>query len=97
MVHPDLGVVLCVGSAHAGEFGSIDNIAAAKGELVEALTPAGRAILNFDDARVRAMAQRSGAPVTFFSSADAAVDESGAEHACRPATCAPTPTGRAGI
>ncbi|PYI38581.1 UDP-N-acetylmuramoyl-tripeptide--D-alanyl-D-alanine ligase [Arthrobacter psychrolactophilus] len=75
MVHPDLGVVLGVGSAHAGEFGSIDNIATAKGELVEALTPAGRAILNFDDGRVRAMAQRSGAPVTFFSSADAAPDE----------------------
>ena len=73
MVHPDVGVVLCVGSAHAGEFGSIDNIAVAKGELVEALPPHGRALLNFDDARVRAMASRSGAPVTFFSSADAPV------------------------
>ncbi len=71
MVRPDIGVVLCVGSAHAGEFGSIDNIAAAKGELVEALPAHGRALLNFDDARVRAMASRSGAPVTFFSSADA--------------------------
>ncbi|MHA7176070.1 UDP-N-acetylmuramoyl-tripeptide--D-alanyl-D-alanine ligase [Arthrobacter sp. Sr24] len=72
MVRPDIGVVLCVGSAHAGEFGSIDNIAVAKGELVEALTPGGCAILNFDDGRVRAMAARSGAPVRFFSSADAA-------------------------
>lgn len=73
MVRPDLGVVLGVGSAHAGEFGSIDNIAVAKGELVEALTPTGRALLNFDDGRVRAMATRSGAPVSFFSSADADV------------------------
>ena len=73
MVRPDVGVVLCVGSAHAGEFGSIENIAAAKGELVEALPPHGRALLNYDDARVRAMAVRSGAPVTFFSSADAPV------------------------
>lgn len=72
MVRPDLGVVLCVGSAHAGEFGSVENIATAKGELVEALAPQGHAILNYDDSRVRAMAQRSGAPVTFFSSADAA-------------------------
>ncbi|AIX99709.1 UDP-N-acetylmuramoyl-tripeptide-D-alanyl-D-alanine ligase [Arthrobacter sp. PAMC 25486] len=72
IVHPDLGVVLCVGSAHAGEFGSIDNIAQAKGELVAALAPNGRALLNYDDARVRAMAARSSAPVTFFSSADAA-------------------------
>ncbi|WP_343320059.1 UDP-N-acetylmuramoyl-tripeptide--D-alanyl-D-alanine ligase [Arthrobacter sp. TMP15] len=71
IVNPDLGVVLCVGSAHAGEFGSIENIAVAKGELVAALTPRGRAVLNYDDGRVRSMAARSGAPVTFFSSADA--------------------------
>jgi len=71
LVNPDIGVVLCVGSAHAGEFGSIDNIAVAKGELVEALPAHGTAILNYDDARVRAMAARANAPVTFFSSADA--------------------------
>ncbi|WP_104092374.1 UDP-N-acetylmuramoyl-tripeptide--D-alanyl-D-alanine ligase [Arthrobacter sp. GMC3] len=71
LVEPDIGVVLCVGSAHAGEFGSIDNIAAAKGELVQALPAAGTAILNFDDSRVRAMAARATAPVTYFSSADA--------------------------
>lgn len=79
MVAPDLGVILCVGSAHAGEFGSIDNIAVAKGELVAALTPQGRALLNYDDGRVRAMAARSGAPVTFFSSADAPETGSGQE------------------
>lgn len=79
MVSPDLGVILCVGSAHAGEFGSIDNIAVAKGELVEALTPQGRALLNYDDGRVRAMAARSGAPVTFFSSADAPETGTGQE------------------
>ena len=72
LVHPDIGVVLCVGSAHAGEFGSIDNIALAKGELVAALPSGGTAILNFDDSRVRAMAARADAPVTWFSSADAA-------------------------
>ena len=33
---PQVGVVLNVGSAHIGEFGSRDNIATAKGELVEA-------------------------------------------------------------
>lgn len=71
LVRPDLGVVLCVGTAHAGEFGSIENIAQAKGELVAALAPQGRALLNYDDSRVRAMAARSAAPVTFFSSADA--------------------------
>ena len=38
---PRIGAVLNVGRAHAGEFGSIDAVAKAKGELVEAL-PAGR-------------------------------------------------------
>lgn len=70
IVHPDIGVVLCVGSAHAGEFGSIDNIALAKGELVAALPANGTAILNYDDSRVRAMAARAAASVTWFSSAD---------------------------
>ena len=77
MVRPDLGVVLCVGTAHAGEFGSIENIAQAKGELVAALAPEGRALLNYDDGRVRAMAARSAAPVMFFSSADAAGEAPG--------------------
>ena len=37
MVRPRIGVVLNVGVAHVGEFGSQAGIAAAKGELVEAL------------------------------------------------------------
>ncbi len=73
LVNPDIGVVLCVGSAHAGEFGSIDNIAQAKGELVAALPSDGTAILNFDDSRVRAMSTRASARVTWFTSADAGV------------------------
>lgn len=69
MVKPDLGVVLCVGSAHAGEFGGVENIEKAKGELVEALPEHGTALLNHDDARVARMAQRSGAPVRYYGSA----------------------------
>ncbi|WP_125615619.1 UDP-N-acetylmuramoyl-tripeptide--D-alanyl-D-alanine ligase [Specibacter cremeus] len=71
LVHPDIGVVLGVGTAHAGEFGSVENIAVAKGELVEALGAAGTAILNHDDLRVRAMAGRGPAPVLYFTSAEA--------------------------
>lgn len=66
LVKPDIGVVLGVGSAHAGEFGGVENIAQAKGELVEALSPTGTAVLNLGDGRVSAMARRTVAPVLWF-------------------------------
>ncbi|SNT53147.1 UDP-N-acetylmuramoyl-tripeptide--D-alanyl-D-alanine ligase [Asanoa hainanensis] len=56
---PRVGVVLNVGTSHIGEFGSVDNIAAAKGELAEAVPVDGVAILNADDERVRKMAVRT--------------------------------------
>ena len=65
---PDVAVVLNVGSAHVGEFGSRDNTAAAKGEIVEALDPRGLAILNADDHYVSAMAQRTQASIRWFGS-----------------------------
>lgn len=71
---PRLGTVLCVGRAHAGEFGSLAAIAVAKGELPAALPADGVAILNADDLRVAAMAARTNARViTFGRSADADV------------------------
>jgi len=45
IARPQIGVVLVVGSAHVGEFGSREEIAKAKGELIDALTPIGTAIL----------------------------------------------------
>ena len=56
---PDVSVVLNVGVAHVGEFGSRAAIAQAKGELVEALGPDGVAVLNADDPAVAAMAART--------------------------------------
>jgi UDP-N-acetylmuramoyl-tripeptide--D-alanyl-D-alanine ligase len=71
---PRLGAVLCVGHAHAGEFGGLDQIAAAKGELPAALPADGVAILNADDSRVAAMTARTRARiVTFGRSAGADV------------------------
>lgn len=58
MVRPDISVVLTVGSAHAASFGSIENIAKTKGEIVEALPAGGTAVLNADDIRVAAMGSR---------------------------------------
>lgn len=60
---PKVGIVLNVGKAHLGEFGSVEAIAQTKGELVEALPADGFAILNVDDERVRAMASRTDASV----------------------------------
>lgn len=74
IARPDVGVELVVGAAHAGEFGSLEATAQAKGELVEALTPQGLAVLNADDDRVAAMASRTRARVlTFGRSAHADV------------------------
>lgn len=55
---PHASAVLNVGSAHLGEFGSVDNITLGKGEIVEGLRPGGTAVLNADDARVTAMEPR---------------------------------------
>jgi UDP-N-acetylmuramoyl-tripeptide--D-alanyl-D-alanine ligase len=63
---PRYGAVLNVGHAHAGEFGGLDQVARAKGELVEALPADGVAILNADDPRVLAMAARTAARVVTF-------------------------------
>jgi UDP-N-acetylmuramoyl-tripeptide--D-alanyl-D-alanine ligase len=70
IVRPHVGIVLNVGSAHLGEFGSVENIAVAKGELVEAATSL--AVLNADDPLVIAMASRTPHPVVTFGSTEAA-------------------------
>lgn len=69
---PRIGVVVNVGVSHIGEFGSIEVIATTKAELVGALPPAavgGLAVLNADDARVRAMAAGTDADVVLAGEA----------------------------
>jgi UDP-N-acetylmuramoyl-tripeptide--D-alanyl-D-alanine ligase len=63
---PDISLVLNVGKAHIGEFGSQAQIAAAKGELVDALGPGGAAVLNADDPLVAAMGRTTPARVWTF-------------------------------
>ncbi|MFC9536467.1 UDP-N-acetylmuramoyl-tripeptide--D-alanyl-D-alanine ligase [Streptomyces sp. NPDC056975] len=72
---PQIGVVLNVGSAHVGEFGSREAIATAKGELVESLPPAdqgGVAVLNADDELVAAMSTRTTASVVTYGTGESA-------------------------
>jgi UDP-N-acetylmuramoyl-tripeptide--D-alanyl-D-alanine ligase len=72
LVPPDVAVVLNVGSAHLGEFGSRDAIAEAKGELVAALRTDGVAVLNADDPRVAAMTKLTPERVLTFGRSDGA-------------------------
>ncbi|AZM51071.1 UDP-N-acetylmuramoyl-tripeptide--D-alanyl-D-alanine ligase [Streptomyces sp. WAC 06738] len=70
LVAPDVAVVLNVGQAHLGEFGSRAAIATAKGELVRGLAPGGTAVLNADDPRVAAMRALTDGPVLTFGRAE---------------------------
>ena len=80
IARPDVGLVLNVGKAHIGEFGSREAIARTKGELVEALPEDGTAVLNADDPLVAAMASRTKAVVrTYGESAGADVRITGLE------------------
>lgn len=63
MAPPQIGVVLNVGTAHVGEFGSQGAIGTAKAELVQALPATGFAVLNADDPIVSAMASQTRAHV----------------------------------
>ncbi|GGZ93164.1 UDP-N-acetylmuramoyl-tripeptide--D-alanyl-D-alanine ligase [Streptomyces spiroverticillatus] len=72
LVPPRIGLVLNVGTAHVGEFGSRENIALAKGEMVESLPADGVAVLNADDHLVREMASRTKARVLYFGESETA-------------------------
>ena len=64
---PSIGVVLNVGTAHLGEFGSREVIAATKSELPQAVPESGVVVLNADDSAVAAMADQTRARVVRVS------------------------------
>lgn len=99
IARPGIAVVLNVGSAHIGEFGSREAIAQAKGELVEALPADGVAVLNADDELVSAMASRAAGRVLTFgaSAADVRVEVIGTDDLVRPRIRLSTPLGAADV
>jgi UDP-N-acetylmuramoyl-tripeptide--D-alanyl-D-alanine ligase len=66
LAQPSIGVITNVGPSHLERLGSIERIAQAKGELVQALPADGVAVLNGDDALVRRMRDWTSASVLFY-------------------------------
>ncbi|CAN5566888.1 UDP-N-acetylmuramoyl-tripeptide--D-alanyl-D-alanine ligase [soil metagenome] len=66
VAEPSVGIVTVVAGAHLEMFGTIEDVAVAKSELVAALPASGTAVLNADDERVAAMASATAATVVTF-------------------------------
>jgi len=93
---PSIAVVLNVGTAHLGEFGSREAIAATKGELPQAVPASGVVILNADDTAVAAMADDTAARVVRVSrspGADVWADDVTLDEVARPRFTLHTATG----
>lgn len=66
---PAVGIVTVVASVHTEVFGSIDDVARGKGELIESLPASGAAVLNANDHRVMGMRSRTSARCVTFDGA----------------------------
>ena len=74
IARPHYGILTAIAIAHTESFGTIDQIARTKAELLEALPADGVAIVNRDDERVMAQAEKVlGEVLTFGVHADADV------------------------
>lgn len=67
IVHPELGIITNIGEGHTEFLKDIQNVARAKGELLEALPASGTAIINYDDGNLKAHAGKAKARVLGFS------------------------------
>ncbi|HEX6569242.1 MAG TPA: UDP-N-acetylmuramoyl-tripeptide--D-alanyl-D-alanine ligase, partial [Acidimicrobiales bacterium] len=98
VARPAVGVVTRVAAVHTATFGELDDVAEAKGELVEALPAAGVAVLNAGDPRVVAMATRTRARVlTFGAGGEVRADDVALDAEVRPSFRAVTPWGDAEV
>jgi UDP-N-acetylmuramoyl-tripeptide--D-alanyl-D-alanine ligase len=99
MATPDIGVVLRVGTAHVGEFGSEELVAKAKSEMISSLSSSATAVLGQYDLYTPAMASlHSGVTVTFGETTSADVRATDIEiREGRPHFDLVTPAGRASV
>jgi UDP-N-acetylmuramoyl-tripeptide--D-alanyl-D-alanine ligase len=98
VAQPTIGVITAVAAVHTEIFGSIEQVAATKGELAEAIPPDGTVVLNADDPRVARMARRARASrILTYGRRDADITftdiEVGAD--LRPTVTLRTPLGQA--
>lgn len=59
LCNPQIGILTSIGPAHLETFGSLENIAKTKYELIESLPPEGIAIFNNDNEYIRKLADRT--------------------------------------
>ena len=64
MASPEIGIITGIGQAHRASFGDVNEVAAAKGELAEALPRDGLLLLCGDDAHSASLARRTESRVT---------------------------------
>lgn len=97
---PQIAVVLNVGTAHLGEFGSRQAIADTKAELPQAVPASGVVVLNADDAVVAAMADKTAARVVRVgrqNHADVWADDVQLDAEARPSFTLHSPAGSVAI
>jgi UDP-N-acetylmuramoyl-tripeptide--D-alanyl-D-alanine ligase len=99
VARPLVGVVTTVGLSHSEFFGTVEDVAVAKSELVEALPAHGTAVLNADAPLVAAMAARTDARVLTFGLAagDVRASQVSLDDDLRPTFRLRTPWGDAGV
>ncbi|MBE0505365.1 MAG: UDP-N-acetylmuramoyl-tripeptide--D-alanyl-D-alanine ligase [Marinospirillum sp.] len=95
LARPDIGMITNVTGAHLGEFGSMESIALAKGELLQHLSISGCAVLNAEDAFFEFWQQRAQCPVLSFGlhRGDVRAEAIQLDHFGNPSFTAVTPWG----
>jgi len=97
---PTIGVVTTVGAAHTSEFGNVETVAKAKGELVAAVGSTGTVVLNADNPWTVAMTKRTSARCVMFGlteGAEVTATDISMDAQLRPRFTLVTPSGSAPV